>query len=131
MNPLGLPGVVHGGPALAAVALSLVALWRARVLFRAASERAKAGQAQSEAALRALRESLNALAAQLREVQEQPALMVAPAVPKPGLNLSKRSQALRMHRRGDSPEQIAAALDVPVQEVELLLKVHRIVIGSL
>jgi hypothetical protein len=36
-----------------------------------------------------------------------------------------------MHRRGDPPEQIAAALDVPYQEIELLLKVHRIVLSSI
>ena len=32
-----------------------------------------------------------------------------------------------MHRRGDPPEQIAATLAVSRQEVDLLLKVHRIV----
>jgi hypothetical protein len=36
-----------------------------------------------------------------------------------------------MHRRGDSPERIAAALDIPLQEVDLLLKVHRIVISNI
>ena len=30
------------------------------------------------------------------------------ALPKQTLNLTKRSQALRMNRRGDGPEQIAA-----------------------
>ena len=53
-----------------------------------------------------------------------------PGLPKPGLNLSKRSHALRMHRHGEGAEQIAAALDLPRQEVELLLKVHRIVMSS-
>jgi hypothetical protein len=45
------------------------------------------------------------------------------------MNLSKRSQVLRMHRRGDPPDQIATSLAVPRQEVELLLKVQRIVLG--
>jgi hypothetical protein len=36
-----------------------------------------------------------------------------------------------MHRRGDSPGQIASTLQVPLQEVELLLKVHRIVLQNL
>jgi hypothetical protein len=35
-----------------------------------------------------------------------------------------------MHRHGEGAEQIAAALDLPRQEVELLLKVHRIVLSS-
>jgi hypothetical protein len=56
---------------------------------------------------------------------------MAPALPRPGLNLSTRSQALRMHRRGNPPERIAAALQVPLQEVDLLLKVQRIIAGNL
>jgi hypothetical protein len=36
-----------------------------------------------------------------------------------------------MHRRGDSADQIATALEIPLQEVDLLLKVHRIVISSM
>jgi hypothetical protein len=36
-----------------------------------------------------------------------------------------------MHRKGDPPDRIAAALEVPLQEVDLLLKVHRIVLSNL
>ena len=36
-----------------------------------------------------------------------------------------------MHRQGDPPERIATALEVPLQEVDLLIKVHRIVIRNL
>jgi hypothetical protein len=35
-----------------------------------------------------------------------------------------------MHRRGEGVEQIASALELPRQEVDLLLKVHRIVLSS-
>jgi hypothetical protein len=35
-----------------------------------------------------------------------------------------------MHRRGESAERIASELEIPPQEVELLIKVHRIVLGS-
>jgi hypothetical protein len=45
--------------------------------------------------------------------------------------MNKRSQVLRMHRKGDAPEQIAIALEVPLQEVDLLLKVQRIVLHNL
>jgi hypothetical protein len=45
--------------------------------------------------------------------------------PIPGMNTTRRTQALRMHRRGDRPEQIAAALGVARGEVELLLKVQQ------
>jgi hypothetical protein len=56
---------------------------------------------------------------------------VIPGAPRPALNLDKRSQALRLHRRGESPPQIAAMLEIPLQELELLLKVHRIVLRSI
>jgi hypothetical protein len=50
------------------------------------------------------------------------------AIPlRSGINLSRRSQALRLHRRGETPEQIASSLGVPTGEVRLLLKVHRVV----
>jgi len=42
--------------------------------------------------------------------------------PRPGMNVSRRTQVLRMHRRGERPEQISAALRIPLNEVELLLK---------
>lgn len=48
----------------------------------------------------------------------------APAAGQP-LNLNKRGQVLRMRRRGEKPETIAAALSMPRNEVDLLLKVHQ------
>lgn len=51
------------------------------------------------------------------------------AIPlRSGINLSRRSQALRLYRRGETPEQIASSLMVPTGEVRLLLKVHRLVL---
>jgi hypothetical protein len=44
------------------------------------------------------------------------------------VNLNKRSLALRMHRRGETPEQISASLSIPRNEVDLLLKVHKSVL---
>jgi hypothetical protein len=43
---------------------------------------------------------------------------------RPGMNLSRRSQALRLARRGESPEQIASILGLATGEVRLLLKIH-------
>lgn len=54
----------------------------------------------------------------------------AAAAPAAGLNLSKRSQALRMSRRGDPAGRIAAALGIPRREVDLLLKVQRSMAGA-
>jgi hypothetical protein len=43
------------------------------------------------------------------------------------VNKTLRSKVLKMHRLGQSPDRIAGALRVPKGEVDLLVKVHRIV----
>ena len=60
-----------------------------------------------------------------------PELEPEPAAPPSGagLNLGKRGQALRMHRRGESPAAIATALQAPQSEIQLLLKVHTLLNG--
>lgn len=64
----------------------------------------------------------------LRDAEERTGVLVPPAAPASGMNLSKRTQALRMSRRGERPEQIATALNLPRKEVELLVKVHRMLL---
>jgi hypothetical protein len=78
-----------------------------------------------------VRAAVEALTAEVRDLQRQPAVAGIPGPLRQGFNLSKRSQALRMHRRGESPEQIASALELPFQEVKLLLKVHEIVVRNI
>jgi hypothetical protein len=51
-----------------------------------------------------------------------------PTAGQQALNLNKRGQVLRMRRRGENPETIAAALAIPRNEVDLLLKVHQLAI---
>jgi hypothetical protein len=131
IDPRVLPFAILFGLVLAAVALSFVALLRAKGLVRAAERRGRAGQEQCVTALESLQERLSSLAAGLQEIRQQPPVTPVPTSPKAGLNLSRRSQALRMHRRGDPPDRIAAALEIPLQEVDLLLKVHRIVISNI
>jgi hypothetical protein len=46
------------------------------------------------------------------------------------MNLTKRTQVFRMNRRGERPEQIAAALCLPLSEVELPLKLHLVTVES-
>jgi hypothetical protein len=66
-----------------------------------------------------------------KELSQISALLVPPAPTRSGLNLSKRSQALQMSRRGGTPQVIAEALSIPKNEVELMLKVQRIVMSGL
>jgi hypothetical protein len=49
------------------------------------------------------------------------------AVPGNSVNNTLRSKVLKMHRLGQSPDRIAGALRVPKGEVDLLVKVHKIV----
>lgn len=72
-----------------------------------------------------LENKLDALKESLDEAQERTKGLVPPPSARSGLNLNKRAQAARMFRRGERPEQIAAALSLPQNEVTLLLKVHR------
>jgi hypothetical protein len=51
-----------------------------------------------------------------------PAPAPAPAIYLQGLNLTKRAQILRMKRRGENIHSIAAALQLPLGEVTLILK---------
>ncbi len=124
--------------ALAGAALCTAAMFIARTQHRNALERAEAGwierEAKSQSALAELSQRVDSLAAELRDfIQQAPQAGGVPRSggPRIGLNLTKRAQALRMHRRGDPPEQIAALLEVPFQEVDLLLKVQRIVLTNI
>jgi hypothetical protein len=77
-------------------------------------------------------ESRDALAAQVREMesalghirQSVTDIEERPGAVTPGLNLTRRTQALRMYRRGESVQTIAAALSAPRNEIELLLKLQ-------
>ena len=105
----------------------LLCRWQAR-RFQTLEQDLRARQAECVTAVESLRAAL------LELCQDVDALEEAGSAPPPaarhGLNLSTRSQALRLHRRGTSPEQIAAELAVPPAEVRLLLKVHEIVIAN-
>ena len=126
-----IPFAILCGLVLAGVALSLFAMYRSKAMVRAAEQRVAAERRQSLENVGELQRSVESMSAQLLDLRREPVPTFPMAVqPKAGLNLSKRSQALRMHRRGDAPEQIAEALDVPSQEVDLLVKVHRIVMST-
>ncbi len=86
---------------------------------------------QRDAAMIAFQSSLSRLEVALQEAGEQTdAPVMPPPAPTTSMNINKRGQALRMHRRGESLEQIAATLQVPRSEIELLLKVHRAVLDQ-
>jgi hypothetical protein len=93
-------------------------------------QRTAGSRQRCEVTSQTLKEALVGLAAKIQAVQQQPAGIV-PIPPRRGLIPPRRTQALRMHRRGETPEQIAAALDIPLAEVDLLLKAHRLVMSNI
>ena len=115
--------------ALAGVLMSAFTLFRSSKAIHAFEELSREQGRQFAAEIEPLKSAIETMAGEIRELQQQPSFSGA-ALPKQTLNLTKRSQALRMNRRGDGPEQIAAALEMPLQEVDLLLKVHRIVVNN-
>jgi hypothetical protein len=120
---------------LTGTAVSVIALRRAHGLLNEVRSSptealAPAAAAPSEDNTRELRATVESLAAQVRELQRTPAAPADAGAPRAGFNVTKRSQALRLHRQGESAEQIATSLQLPRQEVELLLKVHRIVLST-
>jgi len=131
MNSLVLPLALICSLGLAAVGLSFLALFQVKAAARNLDRKTRISHARFEASLADAQQTVSGLEHDVHELQQQTPITIVPITPRPGLNLSKRSQALRMHRRGSSPAQIAVALDVPLQEVDLLLKVHRIVLDNL
>ena len=116
---------------LTALAMSILAFFQTTSCARVLERRAREREGQLEAAVEATKETVEGLATEVHDIQQQTPIVPVSRAPRTTLNLSKRSQALRMHRRGDSPDRIAAVLEVPRQEIELLLKVHQIVIRNL
>jgi hypothetical protein len=96
----------------------------------AAKSRLGAQISAHEETLTKLNSELSAIRERLQEVEEQAKAASAPSAPQRGMNLTKRTQVLRMNRRGERPEQIATALCLPLSEVELLLKLHLVTVES-
>jgi hypothetical protein len=102
-------------------------------LFISLKRDLRSGEERSNKKLMALEADLQAKAALLderwNELSHISALLVPPAPLRSGMNLTKRSQALQMVRRGESPAEIASTLSLPQREVELLMKVQRMSAG--
>lgn len=82
--------------------------------------------------------SKDSLASQVREMESSMGSLqekvedigARPTLGTPAMNLNRRVQVLRMHRRGESLETIAAALSTPRNEVELLIRVQKMMEGQ-
>ena len=107
-----------------ALALTLIACL---ALFISAKFELHSTRRLAETTRDAAAADIEKLLSQLSNLKEDLESLSPAAPPTQGLNLNRRLRALRMHRRGEAAATIAAALRVPPHEVELLLKLQRIV----
>jgi hypothetical protein len=98
--------------------------------MRVLKSRVAGRQAGESASAHDLKIQLHQLNERLRDAEERAGVPIAPPMPKASLNLNKRTQVLRMSRRGERPENIAASLSLPRREVELLLKIHGLILNG-
>jgi hypothetical protein len=105
------------------IAGCLVLFMSAKMEMQSARREARKSNESVDASVTSLSAELQKIRVEVQELENSPTSMP----PADGLNLTKRAQALRMHRRGESVSTIAAALRTPQNEVELLLKVQRLV----
>ncbi|MGP8248254.1 MAG: hypothetical protein ACLQVN_27545 [Bryobacteraceae bacterium] len=110
------------GLTLAAAGLSVFLLLRAQSLLRAADTVVRSKDAVMEASMAELQARLEALAREVRELERRPDFTRDNA--RAGMNITRRTQVLRMHRRGEDTQAIAAALGLRRHEVELVVKIH-------
>jgi hypothetical protein len=100
-------------------------------------EKRKASPSAEVAEIAALRRRLEGMEARWRESEARAAeragqMADVPAEPpppvpvRPGMNLNRRGQALRLYRRGENAAEIARVLAMPAGEVQLLLKMHHL-----
>ncbi len=74
---------------------------------------------------RALHQQIDAIAVvRPASVPAEP-VFATPITLDTGMNLSKRVQILRLNRRGESTAHIASVLNLPLAQVELVLKLQR------
>ena len=92
--------------------------------------RLKRDLARTEVENRDLKRRIEDLSLRLEDAEDRAGVLVPPAPPKSGLNLGRRTQVIRMWRRGDRPDTIATSLNLPKNEVELLLKVHQLAVNG-
>lgn len=119
-NAIALVAVAQGLLLAAGICLCLV-------LFLLLKREVRAGALKFGERERALDETLSRLRRELEEARAELAAAGGSAgLPRGRLDLTRRAQALRLYRQGQSIPQIASTLELPRGEVELLIKVHQL-----
>ncbi|MGA2120311.1 MAG: hypothetical protein ABSH56_37005 [Bryobacteraceae bacterium] len=128
MNGWLFPAALLAGLALSAVGMSLFVLLRAQSLLRSTHAAVRSKDAVAEASMAELQARLEGLEREVRELERMPDFTGDNT--RSGMNITRRTQILRLHRRGQSVEAIAATLGLRRHEVELLVKIHGMAVSG-
>jgi len=116
LNWISTPLAIYGSVALSLMAILFLSLTFKREVS-AVRRNVEKSHDTAAADLHEMQACIKRLQEKVTEIGDRPMQESTP------LNAGRRLQALRMHRRGESVETIAAALKTPRNEVELLVKV--------
>jgi hypothetical protein len=101
--------------------------WRLQKLSRVVESQKQKEHDPLPEILAGLKRELTSLAERTSTLESEARQAPAAVSIRSGMNLNKRIQALRQYRLGHVPADIARTLDMQKAEVDLLIKVHRIV----
>jgi hypothetical protein len=99
------------------------------ILWLAAEKKARAARETFERFRVSTDAKIAELSARVDAIRDRPVadpVLAAGFMAVQGLNLTNRTKALRMYRRGESVASIAGALGVQQEEIDLLLKLDRL-----
>ncbi|MGE5487969.1 MAG: hypothetical protein ACM3ZB_09145 [bacterium] len=105
----------------------LVALMRGA---RRAAASLEDERTETDARIETLKLRLSDAESRLAELEEDAGVLVPPEPPRSGMNLARRSEALRRLRKGESPANIAASMGIALGELELLAKVQKMLLAA-
>jgi hypothetical protein len=91
---------------------------------------AKASEAARETEAARISNTIKELASRIAILEREDRQLGAPEPVASGLNSTLRGKVLKMHRLGQPSDRIADVLRVPRGEVDLLVKVHAIVMRT-
>jgi|SRR5579871_4345757 len=127
--------LMSAGAVVCAMLVSSVKLQLKKLRLEVRELEAAIDQSKATEKIRAEKQSITedtvpSLPIEKKEITSLPLEPVVYTSGTTGLNSATRTKVLKMHRLGQTAEQIAANLSLPRGEVELLLKVHQIAMKS-
>lgn len=111
----------------ASLAAVLALFWNLKKATTALGKRLVQDRKETVSAVELLRSTMKRLETEVAEGRKEIGQLPVLSATQPSrtsINISKRTQALRLHQRGEPLERIAAVLGIPRSELELLVKLQ-------